>query len=157
MDRNPHVFGFSDTSASGYVAVISLHSQQVYHKLWDSGKASKSLTWRELAAIDFAIKLFGSVLESSHVKWYTDNQAAAKIVDVGSMKPDLRKLADKIFGACVRSKIKLEVRWIPRSENEKADFISCLIYVDGWQLTESFFATLEGVWGLHSVDCIATF
>ena len=97
------------------------------------------------------------MLESSHVKWYTVNQAAAKMVDVGSMKPDLHKLAVKIFGACLRSKIKLEVQWIPRSENEKADFISRLIDVDDWQLSESFFATLEGVWGTHSVDCMATF
>ena len=80
-----------------------------------------------------------------------------KIVDVGSMKPDLHKLAIKIFGACLRSKIKLEIQWIPRPENEKADFISRLIDVDDWQLTESFFPTLEGAWGPHSVDCMATF
>ena len=42
--------------------------------------------------VTFAIESFSSLLESSHVKWYTDNQAAAKIVDVGSMKPDLHKL-----------------------------------------------------------------
>ena len=92
--------------------------------------ASKSSTWWELAAIDFAIESFSSVLESSHVKWYTHNQAAAKIVDVGSMKPDLHKLAVKIVGACLRSKIKFGVQWIPRSENEKADFISRLNDVD---------------------------
>ena len=130
--RKRHVFGFSDASASDCVAGISLDSQHVCHKLWDSSEASKSSTWWELAAIDFAIESFSSVLESSHVKWYTDNQAAAKIVDVGSMKPDLHKLAVKIFGACVRSKIKFEVQWIPRSENEKADFISHLDDVDDW-------------------------
>ena len=32
------------------------------------------------------------------------------------------------------------------AENEKADFISRLIDHEDWQLTESFFATLEGVW-----------
>ena len=151
------MFGFSDASASGCGADISLDSQHVYHKLWDSSEASKSSTWWELAVIDFAIESFTSVLESSHVKWYTDNQAAAKIVDIGSMKPDLHKLAVKIFAACPRSKIKFEVQWIPRSENEKADFISRLYDVDDWQLTESFCAILEGVWGPHSVDCMATF
>ena len=73
------------------------------------------------------------------------------------MKPDLHKLALKIFGTCLRGKIKLAVQWIPRSENKKADFISRLIGVDDWHLTESFFATLEGGWGPHSVDCMATF
>ena len=126
------------------------------YKLWDSSEASKSSTWRELAAIDFAIEGFSSLLESSHVKWYTDNQAAEKIVDVGSMKPHLHKLVIKIFGACLKSKIKLEIQWIPRSENERADFISRLIDLDDYQLTRSFFATLEGVWGPYSVDCMVT-
>ena len=149
------MFAFSDASATGCGAVISLDSEHVCHKLWNSSEASKSSTWRELAAIDFAIESFSSVLESSYnyVKWYSDSQAAAKIVDVGSMRPDLHKLAFKIFGACLRSKIKMEIQWIPRTENEKADFISRLIDVDDWKLTESFFATLEGDWGPHSVDC----
>ena len=86
----------------------------------------------------FCIESFSFVSESSHVKWYTDSQAAAKIVDVGSMKSDLHKLAIKIFGACLSSKIKLEIQWTPRTENEKADFIS---HLDDWQLTESFFGT----------------
>ena len=89
--RKRNVFGFSDASASGCGADISLDSQHVCHKLWDSSEASKSSTWWKLVAIYFAIESFSSVLESSHVKWYTDNQAAAKIVDVGSMKPDLYK------------------------------------------------------------------
>ena len=90
--ENLTCFGFSDGSASGWCAVIALELQHVCHKLWDSSEASKSSTRRELAAIDFAIESFSSVLESTHVKWYTDNQATAKIVDVGSMKPDLHKL-----------------------------------------------------------------
>ena len=150
------MFVFSDASATIVVVQLSLLTRNTY-KLWDSSEASKSSTWRELAAIDFAIESFSSVLESPHVKWHTDSQAAAKIVDVGSMKSDLHKLAIKIFGPCLRSKIKLEIQWIPRTENEKADFISRLINVGEWQLTESFFATLEGPCGPHSVDCMATF
>ena len=79
------MFGFSGASASGCGADISLDLQHVCHKLWDSSEASKSSTWWELAAIDFAIESFSSGLESSHVEWYTDNQAAAKISDDGSM------------------------------------------------------------------------
>ena len=142
LDRKPHVFGFSDARATGCGAVISLDSQNVCHKHWDSSEASKSSTWRDFAAIDFAIGSFSSVLENPNLKWYTDSQAAAKIVDVGSMKPDLHKLAINVFGACLRSKIKLEIQWIPRTKNEKADFISRFIDVDDWQITESFFAIL---------------
>ena len=53
LDRKRHVFGFSDASASGCCADISLERQHVCYKLWDSSEASKSSTWRELAAIDF--------------------------------------------------------------------------------------------------------
>ena len=132
MDRNPHVFGFSDASATGCGAVISFDSQHVCHTLWESSEASKSSTWRELAAIDFAIESFSSVLESSRVKLYTDSQVASQIVDVCSMKPGLHNLTIKIFGACLTSKIKLEIQWIPRTENDKADFISRLIDFDDY-------------------------
>ena len=43
--RKRHMFGFSDASASGCGADISLDSQHVCHKLWDSSEASKSSTW----------------------------------------------------------------------------------------------------------------
>ena len=73
------MFGFSDASATRCGAVIPLDSQHVCHKLWDSSQATKSSTWRELAAIDLAIESFTSVLESSYLKWYTDSQAAPKV------------------------------------------------------------------------------
>ena len=87
--------------------------------------------------IDFAIESFSCVLESSHVKWYTDSQ----VLDVGSMNPDLHKLAIKIFGASLRSKINLGIQWTLRTENEKADIIRRVIYVDDWHLTDRLYAT----------------
>ena len=85
-----------------------------------------SSTWRELAAIVFALESFVPVLEGSLVKWFTDSQTAAKIIEVGSMKLDLHRLAVKIFQFCAEHSIRLEVQWIPRTENEKADYISRL-------------------------------
>ena len=89
LDRKVHVFGFSDARANGCSAVISLDSYHVCHKFWDSSEASKSSTWTELAATGFTIESFSSVLESSHVQWYTDSQAATKIDDVGIMKLEI--------------------------------------------------------------------
>ena len=79
------------------------------------------------------------MLEGSHVKWFTDSQVAAKIVEVGSMKLGLHKMARRIFDICVRSEIHLEVQWIPRTSNQQADYISRLIDTDDWQITEFFF------------------
>ena len=56
-----------------------------------------SSTWRELAAIVFALESFAPILEGSLVKWFTVSQTAARIIEVGSMKLDLHRLAIKIF------------------------------------------------------------
>ena len=48
----------------------------------------QSLTWRKLCAIEFSLRSFAQVPKRSHVKWLTDSHAAARIVEVGSMKLD---------------------------------------------------------------------
>ena len=80
------------------------------HKLWESSECSKSSTWRELAAIVFALESFGLILEGSLVKWFTDSQTAARIIEVGSMKFDLHRLAKKIFQFCEEHSIRFEVQ-----------------------------------------------
>ena len=89
-----------------------------------------SSTWRELAAIVFALESFAPILEGSLVKWFTVSQTAARIIEVGSMKLDLHRLAIKIFLFCAEHSINLEVQWIPRTENEGADYISRLVDFD---------------------------
>ena len=44
--------------------------------------------------------------------------------------------------------IRLEVQWIPRTENERADYISRLVDFDDWQITSDLFQSLEQLWGL---------
>ena len=61
----------------------------------------QSSTWKELSVIEFSLQSFVSMLEGSHVKWFTDSQVAAKIVDVGSMKLVLYKMARRISDICI--------------------------------------------------------
>ena len=96
-------------------------------KLWEPSECSKSSTWRELAAIVFALESFAPILEGSLVKWFIDSQTAARVIEVGSIDLDLHRLAIKIFQFCAEHGIRLEVQWIPRTENETADYISRLI------------------------------
>ena len=56
-----------------------------------------------------------------------------EFIEVGRMKLDLHS-------------IRLEVQWIPRTENEKADYISRLIDFDDWQITHDLFLRLEELW-----------
>ena len=53
----------------------------------------------------------------------------------------------KIFQFCTDPSVSLKVQWIPRTENEKADYISCLIDFDDWQITHYFFLSLEELGG----------
>ena len=107
--------------------------------------------------IIFSLQSFATLLEGSHVKWYTDSQAAAKVVEVGSIKFDLHRVARSIFSICMQLSIHLEVQWIPRSLNQQADYISHLIGIDDWQITNEFFLFLNGHRGPHTVDCFANF
>lgn len=84
------------------------------------------------------------------LKWFTDSQVAAKIVEVSSMKLDSHKMARRIFDFCIRSGIHLEVQWIPRTSNQQADYISRLIDTDDRQITDEFFLFLEDLWGPYN-------
>ena len=67
------------------------------------------------------------------------------------------RLAIKIFQFCAERSIRLEVQWIPRTENEKADYISQLVDFDDWQITHDLSQSLEQLWGPHTVDYFANY
>ena len=69
------------------------------------------------------------------MKWYTDSQSAVKVVGVSSVKFDLHRIARGIFSICIQSGIHLEVRGIPRSLNQQADYLRRLIDTTDWQIT----------------------
>ena len=73
------------------------------------------------------------------------------------MKKDLHEKTIRIFQFCTNNNIHLEVQWIPRTELERADYISRLIDVDDWQITPSCFEDLDKLWGPHSLDCFANY
>lgn len=141
-----------DTSAIGSEAIIC-NDTHTAHKHLTEVEAKMSLTWRELHTICSFLPIFSN----SQLKIFTDSQAAARIVEVGSMNPELQKLAREIFHTCLNNSIMLEVDWIPRSRNEQADFISRLIDMDDWEISPSLFQTINRKWGPFTVDCFACF
>ena len=111
----------SDASVTGYGSLITLNVTTICHKMWELWEREKSSTWRELSAIEFSLRSFTELLKSTHVKWFTDSQAAAKIVEVGSMKFELHVLAINICTLCINNQITLDIQWIPREENVQTD------------------------------------
>ncbi|CAH3182569.1 unnamed protein product, partial [Porites lobata] len=45
--------------------------------------------------------------------------------------------------------------WIPRSDNEVADYLSKFVDFDDWGVKDSYFQTVNSIWGPVTVDCFA--
>ncbi len=130
----------SDASSVGSGAIIC-YDNHTAHKNWTPEERSWSSSHRERETILFALRSFLPFISNSHVKLFTDSQAAA--FHVGSMKSNLQFLAFDIFQFCLSNRIRLSVDWIPCSQNEQADFISKFIDVDDWSLSEEFFTSIK--------------
>ena len=151
---NKIVCGDASAVGSGAILCNDIHTA---HKNWTEVEAKRSSTWRELDTILFAISSFLPIVSNSQLKIFTDSQSAARIVEVGSMKVDLHSLAIDIFNICINNNVRLEVEWIPRTMNDKADFVSRLIDLDDWMISDKFFSIINDTWGPFSVDCFASY
>ena len=108
--------------------------------MFTEAERQESSTYRELLAVQFVLGSFSSFLPNSRVKWFTDSQGAGRIVQVGSMNFNLHKLASDIFFSfCFKFGIDLYIEWVPRSLNEKADYLSKIVDYDDWELAPEFF------------------
>lgn len=68
------------------------------------------------------------------------------------MKEDLQNIALDVYKFCLINGILLDIEWIPRSQNEKADFISNLNDADDWGVSCQIFDYLNSFWGPFEVD-----
>ena len=153
----PARISFSDASNAACGAFVQLQSNTdlVFHQNWSIDECAKSSTWRELKAVCLALEAFHSHLAGSNVVWYSDNQNVASILLNGSRKVDLQRLALQAFGTCLRHRITLDPKWIPRDVNVRADLISKHVDFDDYALNDVFFQGLDELWGPHSVDRFA--
>ena len=123
---------------------------QVVQRLGPSSGLSSAVSsispknsFRELKAISLGLESFLPLVKGHTIKWYTDNQSVSRIVEVGSMKEDLQCLALLIFSMCLLNSITLEVEWIPRSANDRAE--SWIMIIGGSRGTISFWPRSNGV------------
>jgi len=59
------------------------------------------------------------------------------------------------FSICCFHGVSLEMQWIPRSENENADYLSRLYESDDWGISRPTFEYIDNMWGPHSIDRFA--
>ena len=124
---------------------------------WDPLEAQQSSTWRELRAVRMALESLMAKLPKCTVRWFTDNQNVACILQVGSKTPLLQKEALLVFSHCVTHNVSIDSEWIARSENQLADFISHIQDWDDWQLNRSVFYSLQIKGGPCTIDHFASY
>ena len=74
------------------------------------------------------------------------------IVLHGSRKPILQEETFAIFTTGVNNQIRQEPEWIPREENEFADYLSRIVDHDDWMLNPAVFQELKCYVGPHTID-----
>ena len=72
------------------------------------------------------------------------------------MKEHLHILALDIFQTTKDNNIDMKVEWIPRTQNERADYLSKIVDYDDWTVKDCYFHAVTSVWGTCSVDCFAS-
>ena len=97
---------FSYASLSGCGAFVQ-GSSLVSHINWSTKESQKYSTWRELAAIKFALAAFEARLSGLRVRCDTDNQNFVKIVHFGSTVKELQDIALDIFIFTSRRQIQV--------------------------------------------------
>ena len=90
-------------------------------------------------------------LKNCRVCWLTNNQNVVRIVLYSSRKPILQEEALAIFATGVNNQIRLEPEWIPREENEFADYLSRIVDHDDWMINPVVFQELHVMWGPHTM------
>ena len=112
--RIPSLFVYSDASNNGLASVYKDRGKSfICYKNFDKTEKKQSSTWRKLEAIHYSLKSSKGRFKNEAVYWYTNNFASSLIVNKGSNKKKLQKLALNIFEITSAFNIKHSIFWIP--------------------------------------------
>ena len=116
-----------------------------------------SSTFREILAVKFDLLSLVNQLSGKTVKWFTDNQNVPRIISSGSSKGHLQSEALAIFNICCNYGVSIEMEWIPRCQNDRADYLSRIYDTGDWGLSPLSFHRIDLAWGPHSIDRFANY
>ena len=134
---------YTDASNSEYGGHTVEHGCHVAHGLWSVAEANQSSTWQELRAVRMMLESLVGKLQNYRVRWFTDNQKMVWILMTGSRKPPLQKEALAIYSFAVSNAVHIKPDWVPRGENQVADFLSRLTDTDDWSIHQEVFKQLN--------------
>ena len=156
MPLQPPVnFVCSDASDHACSSFIDHEYNKIFHQNWSPAESSKSSMWRKRRTVVLVLSAFAPDLQGKRVAWITDNTSFVAIVQNVTEVTELQSLALSIFNICVRSGIFLEMKWIPRNLNYRADLLSRTIDFDHYTINDDVFLMLDCKWGSHTDDRFA--
>lgn len=148
---------YTDASEQGYGGyVISDKEKLICQGQWAKDEKVQSSTWRELKAVHNMLLSVGSTMQGHKVQWHTDNKNITRIIHRGSMKPNLQEVVEDVVYLCTKYHIDLTLVWVPRAENQLADYLSKLKDVDDWGIQPHIFQWVTTLWGPFTIDRFAT-
>ena len=147
---------YSDASDTGFGGYIVETPVNIAHGMWLVSESRESSTWKELTAVKKVLLSLIHLLADNNIKWFTDNQNVVSIVSKGSTKTVLQNIALDIFSTCLKYNVNIDMVWIPRSCNDKADYLSRIVDHDDWGISQTIFDIVEHLWGPHEVDWFAS-
>ena len=147
---------FTDASSHSYGGyILQRLGKIICHGKFDSYQQATSSTERELLAIKYCLESFAQIIRHEEVNVRTDNQAASIIIEVGSSREHLQKVAVQIFELCVTHDIKLSATWIPRQKNQIADYYSKMTDSDDFSICHNTFRQICEAFGQPDYDRFA--
>ena len=142
---------YSDVSATEYGGFTVEHGCHAANGAWLEEEMAQS-TRRELKAVRKVLESLLPKLKNERVRWFSDNQNVARILNIGSKKPHLQKEALAVFSLAAQNLIRIEPEWIPYTENQQADYLSRIEDKDDWIIHPVIFVSIDLWWGQYTVD-----
>lgn len=123
----------------------------------------QSSTWREGWAVYKLLGCYAEMLQGCTLRLFIDNLSLAfglggvvpgfeERAYGGSRTLEVQRIITKIHDVCVRRRIQLIAVWVPREENERADYLSKITTHYDFRLSRLVVARIDRWWGPHTVD-----
>ena len=142
-----------DASETGYGAHVVFYNERTFCSgMWNELQRCMSSSYWELMAVLLALKSFQSYIAEKKVTIFSDNHNVVRIVHNGSSVGHLQRIAVDIFSFCMSNNVSFQAQWIPRAENQLADYLSRIVDPDDWSLSPRLFRLIVDKWGPFHVE-----
>jgi len=144
-----------DASTLAWGGVLNMTKQA--RGFWQADQQNEHITLLELRSVLYTIQTFRRELEGHTVQLWEDNQAVVAVLKSWTTKsPDMMRVLRKLWLLNDSLNITLVPRYIRSADNVQADELSRRHDPGDWRLNPAVFATLDKLWGPHTVDRFAT-